>query len=110
MDPSDYVVDVSESKDRSLCLLLLAESETPFLVMGLPLFVNYYTVHEDVSGRIGFAPHSTSTKNGPYEGRIPLEEFDNAHKILDKIKDGQAVIGDNDEIWSPDFPDENTIR
>lgn len=55
VDVDDYVIDVSEAQDRSQCYLLIAQGESPFLVMGLPLFVGYYTVHDDVNGKIGFA-------------------------------------------------------
>ena len=61
--PEDYVVDVSEAKDRSLCVLLLSPSSQPFLVLGMPLYMNYYVVHDDQSNRIGFAPHIDSPKD-----------------------------------------------
>lgn len=65
VDPADYVVDISDSQDRSLCLLQITKGEQPFAVMGLPLLMNYYTVHDDVKGQIGFAPHTSSTKIEP---------------------------------------------
>ncbi len=44
----DYQVDVSEDQDGSICMLLLKGSDSrPFLIMGLPLYVDYYTVHDD---------------------------------------------------------------
>ena len=65
VDPADYVVDISDTQDRSLCLLRIAQGEQPFAVMGLPLLMNYYTIHDDVKGQIGFVPHSYSTKSAP---------------------------------------------
>ena len=69
--PQDYVVDVSEKKDRSLCVLLLSPGTHPFLVMGMPLYMNYYAVHEDSNERIGFAPHTSSPKAGLSKGIQP---------------------------------------
>lgn len=60
--PDEYVVDISETQDRSLCVLLMSEGDRPFIIMGLPIYMNYYTVHDDDNNRIGFAPHSTSSK------------------------------------------------
>ena len=62
VEPAEYVIDVSENKDRSLCVLLISPGQEAFLVMGLPLYMNYYTVHEDIHNRIGFAPHASSPK------------------------------------------------
>ena len=47
-------------------MMLLTKGETPFLVMGLPVYKGYYTVHDDANNRLGFVPHVGSTKNGPY--------------------------------------------
>lgn len=43
--------------------------------MGLPLYMNYYSVHDDVNGRIGFAPHKTSTKSPLQRGDQPSTIF-----------------------------------
>ena len=43
--------------------------------MGLPLFVGYYTVHDDFNGKIGFVPGFRSPKNGPYWGNAPQSDF-----------------------------------
>ena len=59
---TDYVIDVSEAKDRSLCVLLLSPGNHPFIVMGMPVYMNYYAVHEDSYDRIGFAPLVNSPK------------------------------------------------
>ena len=66
MDPQDYVRDISDEENGSQCLLLIVKGQTPFLVMGLPLYKGYYTVHDDANSRLGFVPHVGSTKNGPY--------------------------------------------
>eukprot|EP00354_Favella_ehrenbergii_P001286 CAMPEP_0170472308 /NCGR_PEP_ID=MMETSP0123-20130129/14364_1 /TAXON_ID=182087 /ORGANISM="Favella ehrenbergii, Strain Fehren 1" /LENGTH=362 /DNA_ID=CAMNT_0010740499 /DNA_START=595 /DNA_END=1684 /DNA_ORIENTATION=+ len=71
LHPADYLVDVSESQDRSMCVLLLSPGSQSFIVMGLPAYMNYYTVHEDVNNRIGFAPHTTSDKDDLKRGKQP---------------------------------------
>ena len=56
------MVDVSSSKDGSICVLLMHASDQPFLVMGLPLYMNYYAVHDHENGQLGFAPHKDTKK------------------------------------------------
>ena len=60
--PEDYVYDVSAAGDRSLCVLLIFPQASAFHVMGMPLFIDYYSVHEMDEGRIGMAPHQESSK------------------------------------------------
>ena len=67
----DYVVDISEAQDESLCMLLVALGDSPFVVMGLPLYAGYYAVHDDMRDRIGFAPLAGSSKNEPIWGSNP---------------------------------------
>ena len=58
----DYVRDISEAQDLSTCLLMIVASQMPFHIIGLPLFQDYYTVHDMDTGRMGFAPHKESRK------------------------------------------------
>ena len=74
----DYVVDVSEEQDGSACLLQLAEGKSPFIVMGLPLFKGYYSIHDDTRGLLGFAPHKQSLKKGPFWGTVPTQVLGDA--------------------------------
>jgi len=71
VNPKDYVLDISKKQDRSLCMLLILPSNTPMHVIGMPLMVDYYTVHDMDSGTIGFAPHSISSKQKLYSGGRP---------------------------------------
>jgi hypothetical protein len=36
--------------------------------MGLPTYMNYYTVHDDEDNRVGFVPHNYSNKKALKEG------------------------------------------
>ena len=74
--PEDYVVDISGAQDRSLCILLIFPQNTAYHIFGMPLLVNYYTIHEMEEGRIGFAPHKDSQKSKLVEAKVPTTLFD----------------------------------
>ena len=81
VDPADYVVDISERQDRSMCVLLLSQSDAAFFIMGLPVYMDYYTVHNDSDNRIGFVPRAGSNKETLQTGGKPtrvLESTDPA--------------------------------
>ena len=42
----DYVIDISERGDRSMCHLLIFPNSGEYFLMGLPLFQGYYTHHD----------------------------------------------------------------
>lgn len=69
IEPHEYLVDISDQKDGSICVLLMAQGDADLFVMGLPLFMDYYTVHDDTKGRLGFVPHTTSDKGNLESGR-----------------------------------------
>jgi len=71
VEPSEYVVDISEGGDRSICVLLLSQGEEPFIVMGLPIYMDYYTVHDELRTTIGFTPNSASSKSAVASGVKP---------------------------------------
>ena len=57
----DYVK--STNSDRNLCQLSIQSVDLPFNTLGMPLLIDYYSVHDPVSGKISFAPHSASQKS-----------------------------------------------
>jgi len=59
-------------------MLLIERAKTPFLVLGLPIYVGYYTVHDDKNSQIGFAPHKDSFKPSPSWGILPMKDLGNA--------------------------------
>ena len=98
VDPADYVVPMNPG---SACLLLLTEGELPFLVMGLPLFVGYYTVHDDKKGRMGFVPHATSSKTGPYWATsLPSADLTKAKERYDytDLSNHESQMGDSEKL------------
>jgi len=62
-------------------MLLLKQSETPFAVMGLPIYVGYYSVHDDKDGTISFAATKRSSKINPSWGTVSTRDFGDEEDI-----------------------------
>ena len=77
VEPRDYVVDVSSTgkPGDEACVLLFGQGDHPYVVMGLPAYMDYYVVHDDDNSRIGFAPHNYSKKDAPIAGKQPDRIF-----------------------------------
>ena len=65
--PEEYVLDTSDAQDRSQCALLIASTDGPMNIFGMPVFHGYYTIHDMENGRLGYVPTDVSAKK-------PLEE------------------------------------
>ena len=55
---ADYTEDVSTAQDGSLCKMKIRPIDAPFNIMGLPLYQDYYVVHDFASNAMTFSPHS----------------------------------------------------
>ena len=88
--------DVSYEQDGSYCLMLLQQGEAPFLVMGAPVFYDYYVVHDDEAGKLGFVPQIGSEKKGPFAAGdkpwIKLTDAAKREEILDTKTEEQKEI------------------
>lgn len=73
VDPEDYVFDVSEGQDRSMCILLIVASDMPIHVIGMPLFINYYSVHNLEEATIDWVPIPNSPKPALKSGVLPVQ-------------------------------------
>ena len=62
LSASDYVHDTSFAKDRSECTLNIKSLDMPYIVLGNPIFIDYYTIHKADTGQMGIAPHVVSSK------------------------------------------------
>ena len=71
----DYVIDVSEDKDRSICLIQISKTDSPFLIIGMPLFVDYTTVFDDIESFVIFLPTEGSEKQTLERGSIPRKSL-----------------------------------
>ena len=60
VDPQDYVVPFPDAPSE--CILFILPVNMPINIFGMPLFVDYYTIHDPETGTIDFAPHTSSTK------------------------------------------------
>lgn len=85
-----YVRDISYEQDGSYCLMLLQQGEAPFLVMGAPVYLDYYVVHDDEAGKIGFVSQLGSDKKGPFAAGdkpwIKLTDAAKREEILNNLK------------------------
>ena len=90
--------DISDMLDGSQCLMILQQGEAPFLVMGEPVYLDYYVVHDDEAGKMGFAPQKGSEKKGPYKaGDKPFINLIDAAKraeILESKTEEEKQIED----------------
>ena len=60
IDPKDYLYMTNPVENE--CILFLLPTDLPYNVLGMPVFIDYYSVHDPVGGSIQFAPHVTSLK------------------------------------------------
>ena len=63
LEPEDYIIDVSQNGDMSVCMFLIAPNEYEFFIFGQPIFQSYYVVHSMDNATMGFVP-STQSKKG----------------------------------------------
>ena len=71
--PNEYIKDISMAQDLSQCILLIMSSSMPVHILGMPLFHDYYTIHEMDTGRMGFAPHIKSRKKRLEDAVAPTQ-------------------------------------
>ena len=60
-------------------------------VLGMPIFIDYYTIHDPEKGTIGWAPHTKSSKSAVKSGDLPPQNQ------LIKFKREQG-ISEEDEL------------
>ena len=74
VSPKDYMFQTDPVENE--CILFLLPTTLPYNVLGMPIFVDYYSVHEPEPGRISWAPHVTSIKQEVKRANAPsLEKF-----------------------------------
>jgi hypothetical protein len=57
--------------EAGICIFFILPVNTPMNILGMPLFSGYYTIHDPIDGKVGFAPHSASKKDSLRSGPIP---------------------------------------
>ena len=71
--PIDYIFDYYGEGDR--CILFIFPTNSPMHILGMPVFVDYYSVHEPLTGKVLWAPHTNSPKSTVVSGPIPTGKF-----------------------------------
>lgn len=71
MRPEEYLFDVSENQDQSVCHVMVLANSYSFFLVGLPFFQGYYTIHDLEAPSIGYIPHDNSSKDFLVYGEIP---------------------------------------
>lgn len=81
VSPDSYVTPVAT--DSRTCIFFLMPASLPMNIIGMPAFIDYYTMHDPETGTIEFAPHTVSNKQPLKAGRDrPSEQmFDIGSKI-----------------------------
>ena len=72
VDPKDYVQPTDDSEET--CILFILPIDLAMNILGMPLLVDYYSIHDPIKGTIGIAPHSASNKANVSSGPIPPKE------------------------------------
>ena len=72
VNPKDYLFSVTE--DNSMRIFFIMPVNLPMNILGMPLFVDYYTIHDPETGVIGWAPHTSSLKSTLQTGTIPPQD------------------------------------
>ena len=67
----DYIFAINDEQ----CMLNIFPADMAMNIIGAPLFVDYYMVHQPDVGRIRVAPHSTSNKYDIIESIAPTRRF-----------------------------------
>lgn len=60
-------------------------------VIGMPLFVDYYTIHDPETGTVGYVPHTTSNKSDIVPGYASKTQFLEVSALENSI-DGTALF------------------
>jgi len=90
--PKDYVFDVSQGQDGSQCILFFMPAGIPMNILGMPLFVDYYTIHDPITGEVGWAPHSASNKKTLQRGVPSTMQFLEIGQVNSNSAMQEAVI------------------
>ena len=57
------------------CILWILPTNMPMHILGMPVFVDYYSVHDPVAGTVDWAPHTNSPKDTVASGAAPTDQF-----------------------------------
>ena len=68
--PQDYMFDYYG--DGVDCLLFIDAIDEPSNILGVPVLIDYYAMHDVGKGTIRWAPHTNSAKSDVYVSDVPI--------------------------------------
>ena len=79
--PDEYVLDVSENQDQTLCIFAISKNTESFNILGGPLLQDYYSIFNMEEGKIGFAPHTVSQKVPLADATLPKSKLSSTKDV-----------------------------
>ena len=64
----DYLLEL---EDGLMCTLLIKPIQLSINTLGMPIYLDYYTIHDPVTGKITVGPHTGSEKESIKSGEVP---------------------------------------
>lgn len=86
--PEDYIVDVSQNGDGSICMLQFRANIYDFIVLGTPILQNYYVTFDMDNATATFIPNAWTKK-----GYLQLDKNLPTKKIEVKASSTQKADG-----------------
>ena len=80
--PEEYVLDVSEGNDASLCIFAISQNTESFNILGGPVLQDYYSIFNLEDGTIGVAPHTVSQKEVLADATLPKQKLSSAKNVM----------------------------
>ena len=80
--PEEYVLDVSEDNDGSLCIFAISQNTESFNILGGPVLQDYYSIFNLEDGTIGVAPHTVSQKGVLEEATLPKKKLSSTKNVV----------------------------
>ena len=69
----DYLYNIDPNSND--CILFILPVNASMNVLGMPMHVDYYSVHEPLTGKVTWAPHTESPKSSVPKTPTPSEKF-----------------------------------
>ena len=86
----DYVKQVGD--DVAQCAFHIRPTDLPMNILGMPLLMDYYSIHDAEAGTIGWAPHSKSNKLPVRSGGTVPSPQGNLIKIKVEEIDTESLV------------------
>ena len=74
-----------EEEDGETCTFLIMPVTSPTNMLGMPMFIDYYTVFDPTKTTIGWAPHKDSLKSPLVSGSLPPKDQYLEVRSLDEV-------------------------